>query len=178
MTELATDRLLMRQWREDDKSPFAELNADPVAMQHFPSPLSRAESDAFVDRMHARLADNGWGLWALKLRATGEFIGFTGLAPCPEDLPFAPATEVGWRLRRQHWGNGYATEAARAACEFAFQTLQLDELVSMTSVTNVASQRVMQRLGMTRDPADDFDHPRIPEGHPTRPHVLYRLRRP
>ena len=177
MTVLTTARLLMRQWREEDKAPFAELNADPLAMEHFPSTLSREDSDAFVDRMHARLDENGWGLWALELRDTGEFLGFTGLAYFADGLPFAPATEIGWRLRRQHWGHGYATEAGAAARDHAFDVLALDELVSMTAATNVASQRVMQRLGMSHDPADDFEHPRVPDGHPTKPHVLYRLRR-
>jgi ribosomal-protein-alanine N-acetyltransferase len=176
VTELRTERLLLRQWRDEDRAPFAELNADPIAMEHFPAPMTRAESDAFVDRMRDRLEENGWGLWALERADTGEFLGFTGLAFFADGLPFAPATEVGWRLRREHWGNGYATEAGHAALEYAFDVLALDEVVSMTAVSNVASQRVMQRLGMTRDPADDFDHPRLPEGHPVRPHVLYRIR--
>lgn len=178
VTEFRTKRLLLRGWREDDRAPFAELNADPIAMEHFPATLTRRESDALVDRMQGRLTENSWGLWALERLADGEFVGFTGLAHVADDLVFAPATEVGWRLRRQFWGHGYATEAGRAALDHAFSVLALDEVVSMTSVTNLASQRVMQRLGMTRDPADDFDHPRIPDGHPARPHVLYRLRYP
>ena len=176
MTELRTERLLLRQWRDEDRAPFAELNADPAVMEHFPSTLSRAESDAFVDRMRDRLEENGWGLWALERLDTGEFIGFTGLVFFADVLPFAPATEVGWRLRREQWGHGFATEAGRAALEYAFDVLDLDEVVSMTAATNLASQRVMQRLGMTHDPADDFDHPRAPVGHRTRPHVLYRIR--
>lgn len=177
VVELRTERLLMRQWREADKTPFAELNADPVAMEHFVAPLSRADSDAFVERMRARLEESGWGLWALERLDTGEFLGFTGLAHFADGLPFAPATEVGWRLRREHWGHGYATEAGRAALDHAFAVLALDEVVSMTAATNLASQRVMARLGMTRDPADDFDHPRVPDGHPLSRHVLYRIRR-
>jgi RimJ/RimL family protein N-acetyltransferase len=176
VTELRTERLLLRQWRESDKAPFVELNADPAVMEHFPSTLSRAESDAFVDRMRDRLDENGWGLWALERLDTGEFIGFTGLVFFADVLPFAPATEVGWRLSRQHWGHGYATEAGRAALDHAFDVLDLDEVVSMTAATNLPSQRVMQRLGMTYDPADDFDHPRAPAGHRTRRHVLYRKR--
>lgn len=178
MTELRTQRLLLRHWRATDRAPFAALNADPLAMAHFPATLTRAESDAFVDRMQARLTENGWGLWALERLADGEFLGFTGLAHLADGLPFAPATEVGWRLRRELWGHGYATEAGRAALDHAFSVLALDEVVSMTAVTNTASQRVMRRLGMTRDPADDFDHPRIADGHPTKPHVLYRLHYP
>lgn len=177
MTELRTERLLLRQWRDDDKLAFAALNADPAVMEHFPAPLSRAESDSFVDRMRDRLADHGWGLWAVERLDDGALLGFTGLAHFAEGFPFAPATEVGWRLARQFWGYGYATEAAHAALDYAFSVLALDEVVSMTASGNVRSQRVMQRLGMTRDPAEDFDHPRVPDGHPTRRHVLHRLRR-
>ena len=177
MTELRTERLLLRQWRADDKPPFAALNADPLVMEHFPATLTRAESDAFVDRMHTRLAEQGWGLWALERLDDGAFLGFTGLAHFADGLPFAPATEVGWRLAREFWGHGYATEAARAALGHAFSVLALAEVVSMTAVGNERSRRVMERLGMTRDPADDFDHPRVPDGHPTKRHVLYRLRR-
>ncbi|MDX6272918.1 MAG: hypothetical protein QOJ92_128 [Frankiales bacterium] len=178
MAGLSTERLLLRQWRDADREPFAELNADPIAMEHFPSTLTRADSDAFVDRAQQRIAEQGWGLWAVELTATGEFVGFAGLAHFADGLPFAPATEVGWRLRREHWGNGYATEAGRAALQHAFDVLALDEVVSMTAVGNWPSRRVMERLGMTRDPADDFEHPRVPAGDPLRAHVLYRIQRP
>jgi RimJ/RimL family protein N-acetyltransferase len=177
MAELDTPRLLLRRWRDEDRGPFATLNADPVVMEHFPTPLSREESDALVDRIEAGLAERGWGLWAVEVRESSAFIGFVGLNPATFDAPFTPAVEVGWRLSREHWGHGYATEAARAALEFGFVDLELDEIVSFTTHANTRSQRVMERLGMQRNPADDFDNPSVPEGSPIRPHVLYRLDR-
>jgi ribosomal-protein-alanine N-acetyltransferase len=170
--------LLLRGWREDDRAPFAALNADPEVMQHFPATLSRAESDALVDRIDAMFAEHGFGLWAVEVRASGEFIGFVGLAAWDFEAHFTPAVEVGWRLARSSWGHGYATEAAREAVTFGFDEAGLDEIVSFTSPGNTRSRAVMERLGMTRDPADDFDHPRLPVGHPLRRHVLYRLPRP
>ena len=175
---LATDRLIMRSWREEDLAPFAALNADPVVMEHFPSTLTRQESDALVVRITAQLDALGFGLWALEVRETGEFIGFTGLAVQTFPAPFNPSVEVGWRLKRSAWGHGYATEAAFAALDYGFTVAELDEIVSMTAVTNARSQAVMERIGMTRDPADDFDHPNVPDGHRVKPHVLYRISRP
>jgi len=175
---LETERLLMRRWREEDLAPFAALNADPIVMEHFPSTLTRLESDALVTRITAQIDTLGYGLWALEVKDTGDFIGFTGLALQTFPAHFTPAVEVGWRLRQSAWGHGYATEAALAALDRGWQEPDLDEIVSMTAKTNVPSQRVMQRIGMTRDPADDFDHPNVPDGHPTRPHVLYRITRP
>ena len=176
---IQTERLLLRQWRDDDFEPFAALNADPIAMEFFPSVIERAESDAAAEGIRALIDEQGWGLWAVEVIDSAEFIGFTGLwsVPAPE-FPFAPAIEVGWRLARAHWGLGYATEAARAAVYFGFRNLGLGEIVSMTSVQNARSRRVMEKLGMTRDSADDFDHPRVPEGHALLRHVLYRLQRP
>ena len=143
-----------------------------------PEHAHREQSDAFVDRIRAAFAEHGYGLWALEVRKTGEFIGFTGLALQAFPAEFTPAVEVGWRLQQSAWGNGYASEAARVALRIGFDDFALDEIVSMTAVTNLRSQRVMQRLGMTRDPADDFLHPNVPEGHRVRPHVLYRIARP
>jgi RimJ/RimL family protein N-acetyltransferase len=177
MPELETPRLLLRRWRDEDRAPFAALNADPVVMEHFPAPLSRAESDALADRIAAGLDQRGWGLWAVELRESPAFIGFLGLNPATFDAPFTPAVEVGWRLAREHWGRGYATEGARAALDFGFEDLALDEIVSFTTHGNVRSRRVMDRLGMHHDATDDFDNPNIAEGHPLRPHVLYRLDR-
>ena len=173
-----TERLLMRSWREDDLEPFAALNADPIVMEHFPSTLTRQESDALVVRITAQLDDLGYGLWALEVRDSGEFVGFTGLALQTFPAHFTPAVEVGWRLKRSAWGHGYATEAALAALDYGFAVAELDEIVSMTAVTNVRSQRVMQRIGMTHDAADDFEHPNVPDGHRVKPHVLYRIRHP
>jgi RimJ/RimL family protein N-acetyltransferase len=176
--KLHTERLVLRRWSAADRAPFAALNADPEVMRHFPAPLARAESDALVDLIEQRLERDGWGLWALEERRGRRFIGFTGLAPVGFEAPFTPAVEVGWRLARDAWGHGYATEAAREAARFAFTELRLDELVSFTAPANVRSRAVMARLGMTHDAAGDFDHPSVPEGHPLRRHVLYRLAAP
>lgn len=175
--EIRTERLLLRGWREADLPAFAAMNADPAVMEHFPALLSRAESDGFVGRAVAGWAANGFGLWAVERSDDGAFLGFTGLTRPRFDAPFMPAVEVGWRFARDAWGRGHATEAARASVAFGFGIVGLDEIVSFTSPANVRSWRVMERLGMTHDPADDFDHPRVPEGSPLRRHVLYRLRR-
>ncbi|WP_260617190.1 GNAT family N-acetyltransferase [Microbispora hainanensis] len=172
---IRTERLVLRRWREDDKEPFAALNADPVVMEHFPATLSREDSDALAERIEAGFDEHGFGLWAVE--ADGEFIGFTGLSVPRFTAPFTPCVEIGWRLARSAWGRGYATEAARASLEDGFGRAGLTEVVSFTAVQNVRSQAVMRRLGMTHDPADDFDHPALPAGHPLRRHVLYRIRR-
>jgi RimJ/RimL family protein N-acetyltransferase len=167
-----TERLLLRRWRESDREPFAELNADPETMRFFPATLNRAESDAFVDRIESRFDQQGFGLWALELRQTGEFVGYTGLNPMPPGVPGEGGMEVGWRLLRQHWQHGYATEAATAAVQVAFEGAGLAEIWSMTAVLNEPSQAVMRRIGLTEFAR--FDHPRIREGSPLRPHVAYR----
>ncbi|MFI6497087.1 GNAT family N-acetyltransferase [Nonomuraea typhae] len=172
-----TERLIMRRWRAADREPFAALNADPEVMAHFPNLMTREQSDAFADRIEAAFERRGYGLWALEVRETGAFIGFTGLIYWDFPAHFTPAVEVGWRLARHAWGHGYATEAARAALEFGFTQAGLEEIVSMTAVGNARSRAVMERLGMTRDPADDFDHPNVPEGSPLRRTVLYRVSR-
>ena len=176
---LTTGRLLLREWREDDKAPYAALNADPVVMEHFPSTLTPEQSDEMVERMAASWRDRGYGLWAVEVRESGTFIGFVGLSSPAWEAHFTPCVEVGWRLARHAWGHGYATEAARAAIGWGFAELDLpgDQIVSFTTVANERSQRVMQRLGMQHDPADDFDHPLLPEWA-GRHHVLYRLPRP
>ncbi|MBA8796034.1 ribosomal-protein-alanine N-acetyltransferase [Friedmanniella endophytica] len=178
LVEPETERLRLRRWRPEDREPFAALNADPVVMEHFPAVLTREQSDATVNRIEAAIAGQGWGLWATEVRETKEFIGFVGLARPSFEAHFTPAIEIGWRLARPFWGHGFATEAARAALDVGFDRLGLDEIVSFTAASNLRSQAVMRRIGMTHDPADDFDHPRLPEGHPIRPHVLYRIRRP
>ncbi len=179
MTQLTTPRLLMRQWRETDKVAFARMNADPEVMEHFPSVMTTEQSDGLVDRMHTHLEEHGWGLWAVEVRASDEFIGFVGVWPIGFD-PFRQREqrEIGWRLQRSAWGHGYASEAASAALEYAFTDLGWPEVVSFTAVRNVRSQAVMERIGMVRDPSSDFDHPSVPEGHPVRPHVVYRIAAP
>lgn len=177
MAELRTERLLLRRWRDEDLEPFAELNADPETMRYFPAPILRAESDAFAERARRQIDTEGWGLWAVEVAGGAEFIGFVGLARPSFDAHFTPAVEVGWRLARGHWGRGYATEAGRASLAYGFEKLGLAEIVSFTSALNEPSRRVMERLGMSHDAAGDFEHPRVPDGHPLRPHVLYRLTR-
>lgn len=177
MTSLRTERLVLRQWREADLDPFAALNADPEVMRHFPARPTREQSDRLAESQRVFIAQRGWGLWAVEVVGGAPFIGFIGLAEPRFTAHFTPAVEVGWRLARQHWGNGFATEGARAAVAFGFGELGLDEIVSFTTVGNERSRRVMERLGMTHDSADDFEHPLVPSGHPLRPHVLYRLRR-
>jgi ribosomal-protein-alanine N-acetyltransferase len=174
---LVTDRLILREWRDEDREPFARMNADPRVVEFLPSAMTRDESDDFVDRIVRRWTEDGVGLWAIERREDGAFLGFTGLAPPRFEAHFTPAVEVGWRYAAEAWGRGYATETARAALRFGFEDRELDEIVSFTVPANVRSRAVMERLGMTRDAADDFDHPRLPPDSPLRRHVLYRLSR-
>ena len=174
---LETPRLLLRPWRDSDREPFARMNADPLVMHYFPSTLSRAESDAAVDRIRNHWNLYGFGLFAAELRSCAEFIGFIGIAHVPWEAHFTPAVEIGWRLDPAYWNQGLATEGARECLRYAFTGLALDNLVSFTVPANAPSRCVMEKLGMTHNPADDFDNPRIPEGHPLRRHVLYRTRR-
>ena len=171
--EIRTERLLMRRWRDSDRAPFAAMNADPEVMRYFPAPQEHAESDRSIDRFEQRFDEQGFGLWALEVLVTGDFIGFTGLNPMPDGVPGAGEQEVGWRLARHAWNRGYATEAARVAIEVGLIRLGLPVIWSMTAVLNVPSQRVMQRLGMVRYRV--FDHPRVEVGHALRPHVVYRI---
>jgi ribosomal-protein-alanine N-acetyltransferase len=171
---LRTDRLILRSWTPADFPAFAELNADPEVMEHFPATMTRQDSDAFATRITQHLDEHGWGLWAVEV-PPGRFAGFTGLARPSFQAHFTPAVEVGWRLARWAWGHGYASEAARLALDVGFNQLGLTEIVSFTTVSNVRSQAVMRRIGMTRDPRDDFDHPNLPADHPLRRHVLYRI---
>ena len=172
-----TERLLLREFLDRDREPFAAMNADPRVMEHFPGLLSREESDAFVDRIGQRWAEDGLGLWAMEQRENGAFLGFTGLAPPRFEASFTPCVEVGWRLAVDAWGHGYATEAATAALRFGFEERGLDEIFSWTVPANVRSRAVMERIGMTHDAADDFDHPGLPVGSPLRRHVRYRITR-
>lgn len=175
VTGLGTERLILRGWTDADRGPFAAMNADPEVMEHFPARLTREESDALADRFQTGLLERAFGLWALEVRGTGEFVGFTGLSVPAFTAHFTPAVEIGWRLARPAWGRGYASEAAREALRFGFEDAGLDEIVSFTAYPNERSRAVMRRLGMTHDPADDFQHPNLAEGHRLRHHVLYRL---
>jgi RimJ/RimL family protein N-acetyltransferase len=171
---ITTERLRLRAWRESDLAPFAALNADPRVMKFFPGTLSRDDSDARAARIVEGFARDGYGLWAVEVPGVAEFIGFTGLNATSFEASSTPCVEIGWRLSSDHWGRGYATEAARAAMQYAFERIGLSEIVSFTVPSNVRSRRVMEKLGMTHSPAEDFDHPSLPEGHPLRHHVLYR----
>lgn len=178
MPLIETERLLLRQWRPGDKNTFADLNADPVVMRHFPDTLSRRESDAMVDRMSSKLSEQGWGLWATEVVSTGRMIGFVGLSSPGWETSFTPCVEVGWRLERGAWGRGYAPEAATAVLAFAFTQVELpnDEVVSFTTEANTNSRRVMDKIGLHHDPTRDFDHPTLPTWSGRR-HVLYAIDR-
>jgi len=173
-----TERLVLRRWRESDHAPLVAMNADPVVMEHYVAPWTEAETDAFIERNNARFAEQGFGQWIVEVRGETEFAGYVGMTIATFDAPFTPAPEIGWRLAHDYWGHGYATEAARAVLDCGYRELGFDEIVAFTTTGNLRSQRVMEKLGMTRDPADDFDHPNVPVGHPIRRHVLYRLPRP
>jgi RimJ/RimL family protein N-acetyltransferase len=172
-----TPRLRLRRWQASDLAPFAAMNADPVVMEHFPAPLSRAESDQMVERITTHHQTHGFGLWAVEVKATGDFIGFIGLNVPTFEAHFTPTVEIGWRLARPFWGLGYATEGAKQALAVGFHRLGLPEIVSFTATINHRSIAVMQRLPMTHDPAENFDHPRVAAGHPLARHVLYRMPR-
>jgi RimJ/RimL family protein N-acetyltransferase len=172
---LITDRLILRHWREEDREPFQAMNTDPRVMEFFPALLTPQETDAGIARIEQHFERHGFGLYAAELIATKTFIGFVGLSVPAFDAPFMPAVEIGWRLASDCWGTGLATEGARAVVQHAFETLAMRSLVSFTSTANLRSRRVMEKIGMVHDAAADFDHPRIPEGHPLRRHILYRL---
>lgn len=173
---IKTSRLILREWRESDLDAFASLNADPRVREFFPSLMTRAESEASIGRMRAHQAEHGFGFWAIEAPGVADCVGMCGLAHVYFEAPFTPCVEIGWRLAHEYWGRGYAPEAARAALDYGFDTLKLDEIVAFAVVENAKSRRVMEKVGMTYDPADDFDHPGLPAGHPLRRHVLYRIR--
>ena len=172
---LTTQRLVLRSWGDDDEESLFRLSTDPEVMRHFPAPATREQIAGMVSRHRDNLAAGRPGLYAVEVAETRTFIGFVGLAVPRFEAPFMPCVEIGWRLRREAWGHGFATEAAARALAHGFETLRLPEIVSFTTVANEPSRAVMRRLGMQHDPAEDFDHPSIPEGHPMRRHVLYRL---
>jgi RimJ/RimL family protein N-acetyltransferase len=177
--ELRTDRLLLRRWRPDDRLPFARLNSDPQVVEYLAGALTREASDALADRIEAHFERHGFGLWAVEVPGEDTpFAGFIGLVTARFEAHFTPCIEIGWRLDAAYWNRGYATEGARAAVQFGFLSLKLEEIVSFTACANVRSRRVMEKLGMTRAPSDDFDHPGLPPGHPLKRHVLYRLAAP
>jgi RimJ/RimL family protein N-acetyltransferase len=181
---LMTERLILRPWRDEDLEPFARLNADPVVMEFLGGPRGRDESDALAARIRADMERRGWALWALEVKGPVEggaagvpFAGFVGLSVPSFNAHFTPCVEIGWRLAKEHWGKGYACEAAAACLRFAFENLRLQQVVAFTVPLNKRSIRVMERIGMSRDAAGDFEHPKLPPGNPLRQHVLYRVNR-
>jgi RimJ/RimL family protein N-acetyltransferase len=175
---LTTARLVLRPFEDADRKLFFELHTHPLVVESLGSAPSQSQSDVFVDRIREELALEGWGLWAVDVAGGARFVGVVGLHRMQADLPCAPAVEVAWRLHPDSWGHGYATEAASASLQFGFEEAGLDEIVAITTTLNTRSQAVMERLGMERDPAGDFDHPSLPESSPLRRHVLYRIRAP
>lgn len=171
---LQTDRLILRQWQEDDLLPFYELNSDPEVMAFFPSTLSRNESDQLASEIQARLNKNGWGFWAVEEKNSKDFIGFVGLNKPSVELPFSPCIEIGWRLAKKFWGKGYASEAGKKSLEFAFDDLSTDEIVSFTAAINKQSEMVMQRIGLSNT-HNNFNHPSVPNNSPLYEHILYKM---
>jgi RimJ/RimL family protein N-acetyltransferase len=174
---IETDRLVLRPWIASDREPFARMNADPRVMEFMPALLSPQDSDQLADRIEAHIRERQFGLFAAELKRDHSFVGYIGLAVPGFRAKFTPCVEIGWRLAVEHWGHGLATEGARAVARHAFEVLGMEGLVSFTVPANLRSQRVMEKLGMTHHPADDFDHPSLPPAHPLRRHVLYRLSR-
>ncbi len=174
--ELRTPRLRLRRWLPGDRDAFAAINADPEVMRYLPGPLTREQSDAMVDRIEAHFETHGFGLWAVEVRGEAPCAGFIGLAVPRFEAHFTPCVEIGWRLASSHWGQGYATEGAAAALRYGFESLNLNEIISMTVPKNVASRRVMEKIGLNHDPSGDFDHPMFPDDPRLCRHVLYRGR--
>lgn len=172
---IKTERLVLRPWQKEDLELFAQLNSDAHVMEYFPSTLNREESDNLAERISTKLEEQGWGLWAVSVPGIAEFIGFIGLAEPSFNAHFTPAVEVGWRLAYDFWGRGYATEGAMACLRYGFEKLNLNEIVSFTATQNMRSRRIMEKIGLHHDLEDDFNHPKLQEGHPLRKHVLYRL---
>lgn len=170
---IQTDRLVLRRWKDSDREPFYQLNSDPRVMEFYPKCLTREESDALIRRIDGHFERHNFGLYAVELREEPGFIGYIGLAHVEFQTSFTPCAEIGWRLAAAHWGKGLATEGARAAARYGFESLGLDEIVSFTVPANLRSRRVMDKIGMAY--SGEFDHPNLPEDHPLRRHVLYRL---
>jgi RimJ/RimL family protein N-acetyltransferase len=176
-SQLQTERLLLRPWRESDLAPLCEMTADPRVMEDLPAPMSRPESEALIARIQSHFCDHGFGLWAIEVPGETEFIGFAGLWRACFESAFTPCVEIGWRLTTSHWGRGYATEAAEVLLGLAFRQLELEEVVGLAVAENRRSRRVMEKLGMQADPKVEFQHPLLPAGHPLRRQVLYRIGR-
>ncbi len=173
---LETERLLLRQWQKRDLKPFAELTADPLVMQHFPSVLTRYESDELVKKLQNHISEHGWGFWAVELKSIGECIGLVGIIHQSGDMPHSPFVEIGWRLSSKHWRKGYTLEAAKATLNFAFQSVAVESVYAITTLDNLPSIGVMEKLGMINQ-EQDFNHPALPINHPLSRHCLYKIER-
>lgn len=174
---LRTQRLILRPWRATDLEPFAQINADPKVMEFYAQTLRREESDALAEKIQRDFAERGYGFWAVEITGVSDFIGYIGLNYWNLEMPFAPCVDIGWRIGTPYWGKGYATEGAREVLRYGFEKLQLSEIVAMATIHNTRSHRVMERLGMKSDPTENFEHPKLPRGHPLSLRVLYRLSR-
>ena len=174
---IETERLILRGWRDADVEPFYTMGNDPEVMRYLGPPLSRADAATAAERQNGFIASHGYCFWAIERRHDGAFLGFCGLKPGPEGTPIHDIMEIGWRLRRDAWGQGIAKEAAQASLAWGWANTATPEIAAMTSIGNVRSWGLMERLGMTRDHASDFDHPAVPIGHSLRPHILYRIKR-
>ena len=177
MQIVSTERIIIRNWQPLDSLPFAVMNADKQVMEFFPSPLTTIETEAMIARINKHLEQHHFGLWAAELKETGEFIGFIGLSIPNLSASFMPCIEIGWRLAQPYWGRGLATEGAKAVLAYGFNQLKLEEIVSFTTINNVRSRQVMEKIGLSHNVADDFNHPNLPLTHPLSRHVLYRLSR-
>lgn len=172
----SSDRLILRPWQEEDLAPFARMNADPIVMEYFPCCLSQQESDELAKRIQNHFKKYGFGFWAVEIPKVTKFAGFIGLSIPAFEAHFTPCVEIGWRLKKEYWGQGYATEGAKVSLEFGFKQLHLKEIVSLTAIQNLRSRRVMEKIGMIHQPQDDFQHPLLPKSHPLSDHVLYRIK--
>lgn len=175
--KLQTERLLLRRWKESDLAPFSQMNADPIVMKHFPKKLTPDETKALIEKIENRFEQESLGLWAVELLSNQTFIGFVGLWRPTFDAHFTPCVEIGWRIAKEYWGQGYAPEAARAVLKDGFERIGLDEIVAMTALPNANSMRVMEKIAMTFDPQDNFMHPLVEDGHRLKEHVLYRIKK-
>lgn len=172
---IRTKRLILRQWKPKDYPLFAKMNADPLVREFFPTLLTTDESNEQACLFQKRIEENGWGFFAVEAPGIADFIGFIGIQPIPFTAPFTPSVEIGWRIAHEFWGRGFAPEGASAVLEYGFRNLHLPEIVSLTPLQNLRSMKVMEKIGMTRNPEEDFDHPRVADGHPLKRHVLYRI---
>jgi len=176
-TIIATPRLILRTWKQEDIDPYFRINQDPKVIEFLRGPLTLDEVNAFVSNVNNQQEKYGYTLWAVEVKQTGTFIGFIGLNYTNWESHFTPAVEIGWRLDSKSWGQGYATEGAKAALDFAFNKMNLQEIVSFTVPDNKRSIQVMERIGLKRDLNGDFEHPKLPKDHRLLKHILYRLTR-